>query len=88
MNSIDIVKKIQEVLNCDIKVAESIKRRCEGVGISDVQIIEKQLDSAYIVVKMSVEDGKDYYLFLDRGFFLYKIREGAIDGKCMFRVIE
>ena len=51
MNSIDIVKKIQEVLNCDIKIAESIKRRCEDVGISDVQMIEKQLDSAYIVVK-------------------------------------
>lgn len=88
MDSIDVVKNIQEVLNCDIKIAESIKSQCETAGIIEVQTIEKQLDSAYKIVKMSVKDGKDYYLFLDGSYFLYKIREGATDGKCIFRVIE
>lgn len=89
MDQLNVTETLKELLGCNTKTAESIEKQCSLVGIDDITGIEKETNDVYIILKMTAQkESVDYYVFLDKGFFLEQIRKDAKDGKRIYMAME
>lgn len=88
MNNLNITETIADILKCDERIAASIEKQCGLAGIKQVSEIEEQKSDVYTILKLSTEEGVDYFVFLGDGYFLEQIREKDLDGKIIYKVME
>ena len=84
----DTAQKLKDILQCEVKTAESIEKQLKQAGIENISNIEKESTDIYTILKISTNDVKSYYVFLGDGFFLEEIREESVDGKVIYQAIE
>lgn len=88
VDNLDAIGKMEELLGCDRKAAESIEKICHMVGIEGIIDVATASDGADPVLKVTTKEPMDYYLFLEEGVVLQQIRKGSEDGELVYHLIE
>lgn len=82
------VSKLAELLECSESTAQSLCDQLEEITqkkISNIEVIQK---NPLRFLKVTAEDGSEYYAELSKGYFIAAVYADSMDGNQIYRAIK
>ena len=84
----DVNKMIADAIGCDEETADSLRKTMEKGGISGIRDVAVEDQTIGTILCVRGSEDVNYYVYIDRGFFISRIRENSLKGRVIYRAMR